>query len=221
MTLYFRSRVSGRDRVPREGPVIICPTHRTRWDTVVVYSVVRGRLLRWLTTHDEVTGKQGWIVRQLGAFPINTRRPTPGALRHCGQLLRAGEALVIFPEGDIFRLPPGSVHPIKPGTAWLALQVQKELGDIPLTIVPVRLGFAWRFVRFRCPVRVDVREPIRVADYADLPRDDGIARLTADLQRAMGDLVDDRPKPRLEADARAEAGLPPAPAPVASAPPPR
>jgi 1-acyl-sn-glycerol-3-phosphate acyltransferase len=205
MGLYFRSTVSGRDRVPRKGPVILCPTHRTRWDTVVLYSAVRGRLLRWLTSHDEVMGFQGSIVRQLGAFPINTRRPTPGALKHCAEILKAGEALVIFPEGDIFRLPPGQVHPIKPGTAWLALQVQKELGETPLEIVPVRLGFGMRFVRFRCPVSVDVREPIRVASYAGLPRDQAIAALTADLQRELGDEVNPMGKKELEALGRGEA----------------
>jgi 1-acyl-sn-glycerol-3-phosphate acyltransferase len=200
MTFYFRSAYKHIDRIPRTGPVIICPTHRTRWDTVVLYGAVRGRLLRWLTSHDETRGPQGWAVKRLGAFPINTRRPTPGALRHCGELLRAGQALVIFPEGDIYRLPPGEVHPIKPGTAWLALQVQKELGDTPLQIVPVRLGFGRPFVAFRCPVEVEVREPIHVACYAGLPRDEAIACLTAELQAALGDRVNPLSKDELLAN---------------------
>lgn len=202
MALYFKAKVSGRERIPRKGPVILCPTHRTRWDTIVLYSAVWGRLLRWLTSHDETMGAQGWVVRRLGAFPINTRRPTPGALKHCGELLRKGEALVIFPEGDIFRLPPGHVHPIKPGTAWLALQVQRELGETPLQIIPIRLGFGLPFVRFRCPVSVEVREPIPVSRYAKLPRDEAISSLTADLQAALGDHVDTRTKQEIEEDLR-------------------
>lgn len=206
MAVYLRVRVHHRHRLPSSGPVILTPTHRSRWDTLLLYCAVWGRLLRFLTTHDEFNGPQGWLIKRMGAFPINTRRPTPGALKHCRDILMDSQPLVIFPEGDIFRLPPGEVHPIKPGTAWLALQVQKALGDTPLTIVPIRLVFNNRFVGFRTRADVEIQEPLDVSRYAGLPRAEAIASLTADLQAAMGDRVNPTPKRELDASL---AGSPP------------
>ena len=207
LRFYFWVRVRGADQLPAEGPVILAPTHRTRWDTLMIYEAVkhspRRLSLRFLTSHNEVDeGIQGWVVRRLGAFPINTRRPTPGALKHCGELLLGGEALVIFPEGDIFRLPPGEVHPLKPGTAWIALQVQEALGETPLTIVPIRLGYSDRFLGYHSRAEVDVLPPIRVADYLDRPKKAAITAITADLQRALGDTVNDAPRAVVDAIAR-------------------
>src|SRR5690606_21588384 len=130
---------------------------------------------------------------------------TPGALKHCREILQSGQALVIFPEGDIFRLPPGEVHPLKPGTAWLSLLVQRDLGDVPLTIVPIRLNYSDRFLRFGSAADIEVLPPIRVPAYAHPPRKEAIAALTADPQRALGDRANDAPRPVVDAIARGEA----------------
>jgi 1-acyl-sn-glycerol-3-phosphate acyltransferase len=210
MRAYFRVRVHHADRLPSEGPVILTPTHRTRWDTLMLYEALRQaprfRYLRFLTSHNEVArGVQGWFIRRLGAFPINTRRPTPGALKHCREILQSGQALVIFPEGDIFRLPPGEIHPLKPGASWISLVVQGDLGNVPLTIVPIRLTYSDRFLKLGSTADVEVLPPVPVSDYADRPRKQAMLALTADLQAALGDRVNADPRPVVDAIARGEA----------------
>ncbi|QDV38341.1 lysophospholipid acyltransferase family protein [Tautonia plasticadhaerens] len=210
MKFHFKVRIHHADRLPSRGPVILAPTHRTRWDTLMLYEAIRKaprfRMLRFLTSHNEVArGVQGWFVRRLGAFPINTDRPTPGALKHCREILQSGHALVIFPEGNIYRLPPGEVHTLKPGTAWLSLLVQRDLGDDPLTIVPIRLTYSDRFLARGSTADVEVLPPLLVPDYAGRPRKEAIAALTADLQAALGDRVNDAPRPVVDAIARGEA----------------
>jgi 1-acyl-sn-glycerol-3-phosphate acyltransferase len=148
---------------------------------------------------------QGWFIRRLGAFPINTRRPTPGALKHCREILQSGQALVIFPEGDIFRLPPGEIHPLKPGASWISLVVQGDLGNVPLTIVPIRLTYSDRFLKLGSTADVEVLPPVPVSDYADRPRKQAMLALTADLQAALGDRVNADPRPVVDAIARGEA----------------
>ncbi|WP_169973552.1 lysophospholipid acyltransferase family protein [Tautonia rosea] len=206
---YFRVRVHHADRLPSEGPLILAPTHRSRSDTLMLYEADRKapkfRMLRFLTSHNEVAhGLQGWFVRRLGAFPINTNRPTPGALKHCREILESGQSLVIFPEGNIFRLPPGEVHPLKPGAAWISLQVQENLGDNRLTIVPIRLNYSDRLLKFGSRADIEIRPPIQVSDYLTLPRKKAITTLTADLQKALGDRVNDAPRTVIDALARGE-----------------
>ena len=112
---------------------------------------------------------------------------------------------MIFPEGDIYRLPPGEIHPIKPGLAWIALKVQQELGDVPLTIVPIRLTYADRFLHFGSRATLEVREPLRVPDYRGRPDKEAIRALTADLQARLGDRVNPAPRPVVDALARGQA----------------
>jgi 1-acyl-sn-glycerol-3-phosphate acyltransferase len=144
-----------------------------------------------MTSHDEFIGTQGWVMRHIGAFPVNTRRPTPGVVRHCRELAQAGELVVIFPEGTIFYYPPDNVHPLKPGTAWLALDCQDELPDVTLRVIPIRIIYNDRYPRFRTRVRIAVREEIPLGPYLGMARKPAIRDLTARLQAALGDVVND------------------------------
>jgi 1-acyl-sn-glycerol-3-phosphate acyltransferase len=188
LPLYFRYQIVGRERLPRSGPVIVAPTHRSRWDPILLARITRRRM-RFLASRDEFIGLQGWLMRHLGTFAVNTRRPSPASLKHCREILLAGRPLVIFPEGALFYSPPNQAHPIKPGTAWLALNVQDDMPDSTLTIVPVRMIYSDRFPKFRTRAQVVLQEPIRLDAYRDLPRKEAIAKLTADLQRGLGDEV--------------------------------
>src|SRR3954452_20579562 len=87
MTFYFRISSLHRERLPRGGAVILAPTHRSRWDSLVLCWLTRGPL-RFLTSRNDFVGIQGWFLRHLGAFPINTARPGAGPMRHCLELLR-------------------------------------------------------------------------------------------------------------------------------------
>lgn len=190
VALYLRVEVVHPERIPRVGPVLLVPTHRSRWDAVVLYCATR-RLLRYMASHDEFIGAQGWLMRHLGTFPINTKRPSAGSLRECRRLILEGEILVIFPEGTIYYYPPHNVHPIKPGTAWLALGCQAQIPDSPFPIVPVRIVYGDRHPRFRTRVQLIVQEPIAIGPYLEMPHKAAIRQLTADLQRSLGDVVNE------------------------------
>ncbi len=73
-----------------------------------------------MVTIDECQGLQGWFVRRLGGFPVDSRHPSIRTLRHGVELLQQGKALVIFPEGNIYR--DGKVHPLKSGIARLCFE---------------------------------------------------------------------------------------------------
>lgn len=196
MRTYFRVTVVGREHIPRSGPVILSPTHRSRWDTLVLYRVTY-RPLRFLTSHDEFVGAQGWMMKRMGAFPVNTKRPGPGALRHCRELLQAGQALVVFPEGALFYYPPNEIHPLKPGAAWLALDCQERCPEMALSIVPIRLKYSELVLKFGSRIEVEVRTAIPLQPYLELPRKQAIQSLTHDLQAALGDVVNTLPTTNL------------------------
>ncbi|MFI5458504.1 MAG: lysophospholipid acyltransferase family protein [Isosphaerales bacterium] len=188
MPLYFRIVIRHSERLPRDGPVILAPIHRSKWDSLML-SYLTGGPLRYLAAHFEFTAVQGWFMRRLGAFPINTEWPVPGPLRHALDLVTAGLPLVVFPEGTIFYYRPGEVHPLKLGAAWLALAAQRRLAGRPVRIVPIRLNYSDRFLRFRSRIEIVVEEPIAVAPYLSIPNKEGTRMLTSDLQKSLGEVL--------------------------------
>jgi 1-acyl-sn-glycerol-3-phosphate acyltransferase len=191
MPLYFRRlKVTGQENIPKTGPVILAPTHRSRWDGILIAHAagkpVTGRDLRFMVSEDEMKGIQGWFIRRMGGFPVNTRQPGIGSLRHGVELLRDGEALVMFPEGNIFQ--DGSVHPLKPGMARIALQVQSAKPSIGLKIVPISIRFSQLIPYWRCAASLSIGTPLEVADYCSRLGKKGAQQLTNDLETAMKDL---------------------------------
>jgi 1-acyl-sn-glycerol-3-phosphate acyltransferase len=198
--LYFgRIRVSGREHLPQSGPVILAPTHRSRWDAVLVpYAAgyhVTGRHLRFMVTSDEMRGIQGWLIRRLGGFSVDVKHPAIASLRHGVKLLQERETLVIFPEGDIFR--GQHVHPLKPGLARLAMQAETSQPMLDVKILPIYFEYSHAMVPWRSRVQIRIGAPIRAAHYLVVSPKQGARQLTADLQDALETMTDKTAAPRL------------------------
>ena len=165
--LFFRLRLSGVENIPREGGLIIAANHQTYLDPFWVGSPIKRpmRFLAW----DRVLGWFiiGPLMRWLGAWPLQVQRADTRAYRRSVQWLRAGGALVIFPEGRRGE-PDGALQPFKHGTARLALEA-----DVPVLPVTIRGGErVWsRERRVPRPGRVEiVYHPAR--RLAPLPGED-------------------------------------------------
>jgi 1-acyl-sn-glycerol-3-phosphate acyltransferase len=144
LRLYFRQTfVLGRENLPLEGPLLFAPTHRARWDALMLPMAagrrVSGRDCRFMVTTTEMQGLQGWFLRRLGCFAIDQERPGTASLRFAIDLLAAGQQVVVFPEGRINR----EREPIKvePGLTRLA-SLARSRGISPLPVVPVGLAYS-------------------------------------------------------------------------------
>jgi 1-acyl-sn-glycerol-3-phosphate acyltransferase len=193
LPLYFRRvEVLGQENLPDAGPILLAPTHRSRWDALMLpYATgryVTGRDLRFMVTHDEVKGLQGWFIKHLGGFAIDTRRPGVASLRHGIELLQQGEMMVIFPEGNIFR--ERSVQPLKAGFARLALQAtaQDDL-DLDVKVVPISLVYSDRLVPWRSSLQIRIGTPLSVQSYRTGQTKQDAKALTQDLQGSLQTLL--------------------------------
>lgn len=199
LPFYFRQiEVVGQEHLPLSGPVVLAPTHRSRWDAFIIPYVTgratTGRDLRYLVSEDEMQGIQGWIIRRVGGFPVDTKRPTISSLRHGVELLQAGEALVIFPEGNIFR--DRQVQPLKPGLARLALQAEgagvpptRTRASLNVKIVPIAIQYSQPIPHWGCDVSICIGAPLEVIRYTTEPVKQAARRLTADLEVALKNLA--------------------------------
>lgn len=188
LPFYFgKITVTGQENLPAQGPVILAPTHRSRWDAILVtYATgkhVTGRHLRYMASANEFVGIKGWLMRRFGGFPIDTKRPGISSLRHGVELLQDGQMLVIFPEGGIFR--DGQVHRLKPGLARLAIQAESIQSDLKVKIVPLVLRYDPTVPHWRSPVNICIGSPIEVSECdLDKPKESA-TQLTTDLHSVL------------------------------------
>ena len=185
-------RAMGQEHLPATGATILAPTHRSRWDPLVLSHAtgraVSGRDLRFMTTATETTGIQGWFACRLGAFPIDLKRPGIGSLRHGLDLLHQGEMLTIFPEGGIFH--QDTVSRLKPGLGRLAMQAECTQPGLKVRVLPVAIRYSTGKPRWGCDAIVNIGKPIWVKDYPKDSTKRSAKKLTADLSEALQDLYD-------------------------------
>ncbi len=191
LPLFFgKITVTGRENIPKDGSVIVAPTHRSRWDALLVpYAVgklVSGRHLRFMVSANEVKGLQGWFIRRMGGFPVDTERPGMESLDHTAELLREEEMIVIFPEGGIFR--DTKVQNLKRGVALVSLAVQSEQPDNHVRILPISVRYNQTYPSWGTKVSVDIGSPINVEDYVAKSLRQGSQKLTQELFKRLQEL---------------------------------
>jgi len=128
--LLFRIEFSGTENIPLEGPCIIAPNHVTYADPVWI-SIPVLRPVRYMAW-DRIfrIPVLGFLMRVFGAFPVRLEGGDVSAQREAVELLRQGQALVIFPEGG--RSKTGELMPFKLGAFRLALA--QGVPILPVTI---------------------------------------------------------------------------------------
>ena len=123
--------VHGAEKVPKEGPLIVAANHRRYADPVFVPMAVPRRM-QWMAKKELFVFPFVKFFFFIGAFPVNRQKGGRAALRTALDLLAAGWALGIFPEGTRRRGYDPEEAP-KSGVAMLATR-----GKAP--VLPVFVG---------------------------------------------------------------------------------
>lgn len=189
---FWQIKVLGQENIPNSGATILAPTHRSRWDSLLIPYVagpyVTGRDVRFMTSANEMTGLQGWFVKRMGGFPVDPKNPSIGSFRHAIDLINQGELMTIYPEGNIFR--DGSLHPLKKGLARIAMQAQASNPQQEIKIVPISIRYSQAFPTWRDGVSIVINPPLPVTHYAQQSIKTGADELHQALTQALQQAID-------------------------------
>jgi 1-acyl-sn-glycerol-3-phosphate acyltransferase len=150
--------VNEAHHLPAQGPAILAVNHVSALDPVLVGVAVDRPL--WFMAKEELFRHRllGPLIRRLHAFPVRRDRADIATVRRTLELLRRGEAVMMFPEGT--RHDGVTLGAVRPGVAILAARA-----NVP--VVPAYHDGAGRILprgaRWprRHPVRVFFGPPMR------------------------------------------------------------
>jgi len=125
-------KVEGLENVPRSGAVIICPNHAGTIDPPLVPAFMP-RSDTWSMAKSEYFEKPmtRWLFRSYHAFPVVRHTADRAALRRSFELLRDGQALVMYPEGT--RIDSGLLATPEPGAGFIAQKAGCPVVPVGLT----------------------------------------------------------------------------------------
>ena len=153
--------------IPTNASIILAPTHRSRWDGLVLTMAMGRRVTkkdcRFMVTKSEMRGIQGWFLKRLGCFSINQLSPSVSALRYATDLIIKGEHLVVFPEGKINKY--GKKLVLKEGLYRLARLALKKTEPI---IIPIGIAYSKVSPQFRSEFCLSFGQPIAMKDCLNL-----------------------------------------------------
>ena len=176
---YRRIEVVGGDRVLPHGPLIIAANHH---NSLVDPMLILGTVPRRITVlanaplfrHPLI----GPFLRAVGALPVNRRaeagddpRKNEAMFATAIAHLRAGGAILIFPEGRTQPVP--TLLPLRTGAARLLLRVEADGARHGASVLPVGLVFEAPGTFRVAAALVAIGEPVAVdealATYATAP----------------------------------------------------
>ena len=117
--------VRGREHVPPTGGLIVASNHISFWDPPLV-GTAAVRELHFLAKEELFrTPLLGPLIRAFNAIPIRRGVADLSGLTKAMEVLRAGRALLMFPEGT--RARDGELKAARPGVGMLAVATDARI----------------------------------------------------------------------------------------------
>lgn len=159
LQLFFKFEVYDKDKIPKDGPLIICANHTSLLDPVVLAQVCDRKI--YFMAKEELFHKPilSHILKKLGAFPVNRSKTDLKSVRTAMSILKRGDVLGIFPEGT--RVKAVSVENIKEGVGMISNRTGSP-------ILPVYIDTDYKLFR---PIKVTFRDLVYPENFKEFGRD--------------------------------------------------
>ncbi len=187
---YARFAITGMEHIPASGPVLLASNHRSYFDVAAIGLVAArlGRPVRFMAKQEVFDAPiVGRLARALGGIPVERGTKSSDPMRRAAASLRAGEVVIVLPQGTI---PRGAefFDPVlkgRTGTARLAAETGAP-------VVPIGL---WGTERVwprssRVPNVTALQHPPRVTVRVGPPVPLGLEDAVEDTETLMAAIAD-------------------------------
>jgi 1-acyl-sn-glycerol-3-phosphate acyltransferase len=110
--------IRGRKRIPKTGGLLILSNHLADFDPILIQVGCRRRIRFMGKSELFQMPILKTLIRWGGAFPVKRGEPDRDALKKAVRLLKGGETVCVFPEGQLSQT--GQLQDLKPGVGLIA-----------------------------------------------------------------------------------------------------
>lgn len=151
-------KVRGKANVPSSGGLLILSNHIADIDPPVVQIACKRRIHFMAKSELFEIPVLKHLIRWFHAFPVKRGEPDRAAIKHALGLLAAGEAVCIFPEGELSE--SGKLLPLLPGAALIVRKagvpvvccgLKNTNRVMPYKSVIPRPGFCFTYAEWGAP----------------------------------------------------------------------
>jgi 1-acyl-sn-glycerol-3-phosphate acyltransferase len=167
LTRLWDIEMSGYERLPIDGPAILCPNHISFFDSALL-ALTLPRNISFVGKAEYMDSwKTKYVFPAMGMIPIDRSggEKSNAALETAREVLDRGELFGIYPEGT--RSRSGQLHKGRTGAARLALTVGCPIYPVGIVGTDEIQPPDARFPRPRRSCSITIGRPIKPERYAD------------------------------------------------------
>ncbi|GIP25567.1 1-acyl-sn-glycerol-3-phosphate acyltransferase [Paenibacillus sp. J23TS9] len=160
----YRLEAVGKENIPEEGGVLLCSNHISLLDPMTVGIKFRRKVRFMAKAELFKVPVLGWLITQLGAFPVKRGGVSKESFKTSLKILRGGEIMGIFPEGT----RNSDSGAAKKGAASFALRSGAA-------VVPAAIIGDYKFLR---KMKVIYGKPLDLSEFADMESAEAVDAVT-------------------------------------------
>jgi len=183
--LLTRREVKGMENVPKQGPLLVVSNHLSLADPPLLGVTLNRKMLFMAKNQLFRFRLIGWVVRNLGAFPIHRGQQDRQALRQTYQILADGLALIMFPEG--MRSRNGQLRRAFFGAALIASRSGAPILPIGISGTEKLEHLSWWWRRPR--VTVNIGHPFHLPPSRNNLTREELTELTHSIMQHIAELL--------------------------------
>lgn len=182
----FGMRIIGEENLITEGPVLIASNHESFLDPPLIGNLYKTEMA-YLARKTLFTGMGAWLYPRWNAIPVDQDRPDMGSLKTVIRLLKEGERVVVFPEGE--RTLDGNIGAGAPGIGLIAVKSGAVIQPVRISGAREALPRGSGKIRF-ARITVTVGKPIRLTpeDLKSAKGKEDYERIAKQIMGAISEL---------------------------------
>jgi 1-acyl-sn-glycerol-3-phosphate acyltransferase len=184
--LFGRLEVVGRENIPREGGALVCGNHVSYIDPPVLGAGAPRQFHYMAKIELFKIPVLGFLIKHVGAFPVQQRTADRHALKTAIDYLAKGECVAMFPEGT--RMLDGKLGEPLPGVGMIALRARVPV--IPAALINTAKLLPPHSIFFHFTrVKVIYGPPVDLTDLYDQSGREAVEEAGRRIMSAIGELI--------------------------------
>ena len=124
VSMFTKTKVRGRENIPRKGPFIIIINHFSYVDPIFVIHAIQKPISFLAASDQKIKWYFIWAPFIYGFIPTNRKVLAPSTIKHATRALKRNEILGVFPEGTS---TSSKLRPAKNGAAYLSALTESRM----------------------------------------------------------------------------------------------